>query len=63
MINVALAEAVERDMAALIPGSYLLIFTALFLLTRSLTGSLLALALTLCTVAAVFGVLGWVARH
>lgn len=46
-------------MAALIPGSYLLIFTALFLLTRSLTGSLLALALTLCTVAAVFGVLGW----
>ena len=59
VINVALAEAVERDMAALIPGSYLLIFTALFLLTRSLTGSLLALALTLCTVAAVFGVLGW----
>jgi len=31
VINVALAEAVERDMAALIPGSYLLIFTALFL--------------------------------
>lgn len=59
VINVALAEAVERDMAALIPGSYLLIFTALFLLTRSLAGSLLSLTLTLLTVAAVFGILGW----
>lgn len=59
VINVALAEAVERDMSALIPGSYLLIFTALFLLTRSLAGSLLSLTLTLFTVAAVFGVLGW----
>lgn len=59
VINVALAEAVERDMAALIPGSYLLIFTALFLLTRSLAGAFLSLTLTLLTVAAVFGVLGW----
>ncbi|MCH2039626.1 MAG: MMPL family transporter [Saccharospirillaceae bacterium] len=59
VINVALAEAVERDMAALIPGSYLLIFTALFLLTRSLAGSVLSLTLTLLSVAAVFGVLGW----
>ena len=59
VINVALAEAVERDMAALIPGSYLLIFTALFLLTRSLAGAFLSLTLTLLTVAAVFGALGW----
>lgn len=59
VVNVALAEAIERDMAALIPGSYLLIFTALFLLTRSLAGSLLSLTLTLLTVAAVFGTLGW----
>lgn len=59
VINLALAEAVERDMAMLIPLSYLLIFVAIFLLSRSLVGSLLALAMTLLTVATVFGVLGW----
>ena len=59
VINLALAEAVEKDMAMLIPLSYLLIFTAIFLLSRSLAGSLLALIMTLFTVATVFGVLGW----
>ena len=59
IINLALAEAVERDMALLIPLSYLIIFTAIFFLTRSLTGTLLALSMTLLTVASVFGIFGW----
>lgn len=60
VINLALQEAVERDMAALIPGSYLLIFAGLFLLTRSLAGSMLALGITLLTIMATFGAYGWV---
>lgn len=59
MINLALAEAVERDMAALIPASYLLIFAGIFFLTRSLAGTVLALTLTLLSVMATFGALGW----
>ena len=59
VINLALAEAVERDMGLLIPGSYLLIFILIFFLTRSLSGTFSALTLTLLTVAAVFGILGW----
>jgi predicted RND superfamily exporter protein len=59
IINLALAEAVERDMALLIPLSYLIIFTAIFFLTRSLTGTLLALSMTLLSVASVFGIFGW----
>ena len=59
IINLALAEAVERDMAALIPASYLLIFAGIFFLTRSLAGTVLALTLTLLSVVATFGALGW----
>jgi predicted RND superfamily exporter protein len=59
IINLALAEAVERDIALLIPLSYLIIFSAIFFLTRSLTGTLLALLMTLLSVSSVFGVFGW----
>ncbi|MCA6061832.1 MMPL family transporter [Thalassolituus sp. ST750PaO-4] len=59
IINLALAEAVERDMEALIPASYLLIFAGIFFLTRSLAGTFLALTLTLLSVMATFGALGW----
>lgn len=59
VINLALAEAVERDMAMLIPLSYLIIFAAIFFLSRSLSGTLLALLMTLLSVASVFGIFGW----
>ncbi|MGK0476317.1 MAG: putative RND superfamily exporter protein [Oleispira sp.] len=59
IINLALAEAVERDIALLIPLSYLIIFSAIFFLTRSLAGTLLALLMTLLSVSSVFGVFGW----
>lgn len=59
IINLALAEAVERDLALLIPLSYLIIFAAIFLLSRSLAGTLLALTMTLLSVASVFGIFGW----
>lgn len=59
IINLALAEAVERDMALLIPLSYLIIFVAIFFLSRSLSGTLLALLMTLFSVASVFGIFGW----
>jgi predicted RND superfamily exporter protein len=59
VINLALAEAVERDMAMLIPLSYLIIFAAIFLLSRSISGTLLALLMTLLSVASVFGIFGW----
>lgn len=59
IINLALAEAVERDIALLIPLSYLIIFAAIFFLTHSLSGTLLALSMTLLSVASVFGLFGW----
>ncbi len=59
VINLALAEAVERDMALLIPLSYLMIFIAIYFLSKSLVGTLLALMMTLLTVASVFGIYGW----
>lgn len=59
VINLALAEAVERDMALLIPLSYLMIFVAIYFLSKSLVGTLLALMMTLLTVASVFGIYGW----
>lgn len=59
IINLALAEAVEQDMAALIPASYLLIFALIVILARSFSGTFSALTLTLLTVSAVFGLLGW----
>jgi len=62
VINLALAEAVERDMALLIPLSYLIIFAAIFFLTRSLAGTLLALFMTLFSIAAVFGIYGWIGK-
>jgi len=62
VINLALAEAVERDMALLIPLSYLIIFAAILFLSRSLSGTLLALLMTLLSVATVFGIYGWSAK-
>ena len=59
VINLALAEAVERDMAMLIPLSYLVIFLAIYFLSRSVIGTLLALLMTLLSVVSVFGLLGW----
>jgi predicted RND superfamily exporter protein len=59
VINLALAEAVERDLALLIPLSYLLIFAAIFFLSRSIAGTLLALTMTMLSVACVFGIFGW----
>jgi len=59
IINLALAEAVERDLALLIPLSYLIIFAAIFFLSQSLAGTLLALTMTLLSVASVFGIFGW----
>jgi len=59
IVNLALAEAVEQDMAALIPGSYLLIFGLIVILARSYSGTFSALTMTLLSVSAVFGLLGW----
>jgi predicted RND superfamily exporter protein len=63
VINLALAEAVERDMALLIPSSYLIIFLAIYFLSRSFIGTLLALLMTLLSVATVFGLLGWTGKQ
>ena len=63
IINLALAEAVERDLVLLIPLSYLVIFSAIFFLSRSLTGTLLALLMTLLSVASVFGLFGWTGQQ
>jgi predicted RND superfamily exporter protein len=63
VINLALAEAVEKDMVLLIPLSYLLIFVAIFFLSRSLIGTLLALLMTLLSVSSVFGIFGWTGHH
>jgi predicted RND superfamily exporter protein len=63
IINLALAEAVERDLALLIPLSYLMIFASIFFLSRSLSGTLLALLMTLLSVAAVFGLFGWTGKQ
>lgn len=62
IVNLALAEAVEQDMAALIPASYLLIFGLIVLLSRSYAGTFSALTMTLLTVSAVFGLLGWLGK-
>lgn len=62
VINLALAEAVERDLALLIPLSYLLIFGAILFLSRSLVGTLLALIMTVLSVASVFGIFGWLGK-
>jgi len=59
VINLALAEAVERDLALLIPLSYLIIFASIFFLSRSIAGTLLALTMTILSVASVFGIFGW----
>ena len=63
IINLALAEAVERDMALLIPLSYLLIFCAIFFLSRSLAGTLIALSMTLLSVMSVFGLFGLMGKQ
>jgi predicted RND superfamily exporter protein len=62
IVNLALAEAVEQDMAVLIPASYLLIFGLIVLLARSYAGTFSALTMTLLTVSAVFGLLGWLGK-
>nr|WP_075519168.1 MMPL family transporter [Moritella viscosa]SHO01717.1 Exporter of the RND superfamily [Moritella viscosa] len=63
VINIALMEAVERDMALLIPSSYLLIFAAIYFLSCSISGATLSLGVTLMTVLSVFGIFGWQAHQ
>ena len=59
MINYALEEAIEADVALLIPASYLLIFIVMFILLRVASGTLLTITVITLTNISVFGAIGW----
>ena len=57
--NAAINNKVYDDATRLIPLMYLLIFTLLMLLLRSISYSLLTLLVTVCACAAAMGIAGW----
>jgi uncharacterized protein len=59
VINLALEEAVARDMSLLIPLSTLLIYALVFLLLRSASALLLVFTAISLSTALVFGLFGW----
>ncbi len=59
MINHALEQAVQDDVSFLIPASYLLIFIVMLILIRSLSGTLLTIAVITLTNISVFGAISW----
>lgn len=60
MVNQAMEEAVEADIAALIPSSNLLIFIAMFFLIRVFSGTMLTIGVITLTNITVFGAIAWV---
>jgi uncharacterized protein len=59
VINLALEEAVARDMSLLIPLSTLLIYALVFLLLRSASALLMVFTAISLSTALVFGLFGW----
>jgi uncharacterized protein len=59
VINLALEEAIEKDLSLLIPISTLLIYILLLLLLRSWSGMLITMTVITLSIAAVFGLFGW----
>jgi len=59
MINYALEEAIEGDIAMLVPFSYALIFIVMFALLRVASGTLLTITVITLTNITVFGAIGW----
>ena len=57
--NVALGDAVGRDMRTLVALSYVTIFAGLFVLLRHLGATLATIAVVTLSVAATMGVFGW----
>ena len=59
VINLALEDAVARDLSLLVPLSTVLIYALVFFLLRSVTGLVLVITTISLSVATVFGVFGW----
>jgi predicted RND superfamily exporter protein len=59
IINLALEEAVARDMSMLIPLSTLLIYVLVFVMLRSLGALLIVFSAISLSTAMVFGLFGW----
>lgn len=59
VINLALEEAIEKDLTLLIPISTLLVYILLFLLLRSWSGILITMTVITLSIAGVFGLFGW----
>ncbi|WP_444996519.1 efflux RND transporter permease subunit [Aliikangiella sp. IMCC44359] len=59
--NTTLARAVAHDLSTLLPISYLIIFTGLFLFLRSLVGTIAIFILITTCLISTFGIFGWVA--
>ncbi|MDF1820635.1 MAG: MMPL family transporter [Alcanivoracaceae bacterium] len=59
VINLALEDAVARDLSLLVPLSTVLIYALVFFLLRSTTGLVLVITTISLSVATVFGVFGW----
>ena len=59
IINLALEEAVARDMSMLIPLSTLLIYALVFVMLRSLNALLIVFSTISLSTALVFGLFGW----
>lgn len=55
-VNLALEEAVERDLPVLIPLSYVLIVVVMYLLLRSFSGVLLTLVVITLSTLSIFGI-------
>ena len=58
--NVALGEAVQRDLSRLVLLSYAVIITGLILLLRHIGGTVATVAVATLSVAATMGVFGWI---
>lgn len=59
MMNNAFAESAQRDMATLIPLMFLVVIGLLWILLRSITGTLATVALIFMSIAAAMGLFGW----
>ncbi|TQV73687.1 MMPL family transporter [Aliikangiella marina] len=60
-LNATLARAVASDLTTLVPLSYIIVFTGLFLFLRSMVGTIAIFILITSCLLATFGFFGWVA--
>lgn len=59
MMNNAFAESAQRDMATLVPLMFLVVIGLLWILLRSVTGTLATVVLIFMSIAAAMGIFGW----